>query len=402
MRYPLHLLALLLAFMLSACATTENHLDPIEPANRVSDTINDGIDRISLKPAALGYTAIVPKPMRLAVTNFYDNSTYLNTVLNDFLQGKGGQGAQDFLRFLINSTLGIGGLVDVASSMGLERHREDFGQTLATWGFSQGAYLVYPLLGPNSVRDTPDILTATATDPLFWAGFVLAPYITIPVAVLKYIDERSLLLEASDMRDELALDPYVFTREAWRQNREYMIYDGHPPTPDTSDDDGWEEDDFDSGDAFDSSENTDTETTKPESNDTAASTASQQDTQQAPTANNPLLTTRIHLSNTPTDQVLDIHKTMPAISTASTATMYVIYLSSHYSEIEAAAEQGRIAKQGIQSSIIPVTLNHHIWYRLRASQYSDKAEAATQLAVLKTSTRLHDAWLMMEKSKTPD
>ncbi len=396
MKLPSHMLALLLALMLSACATTQNHLDPIEPVNRVSDTINDGIDRVSLKPAAQGYTAIVPKPMRIAVTNFFDNATYLNTVLNDFLQGKGGQGTHDFLRFLINSTLGIGGLVDVASPMGLERHQEDFGQTLATWGMPQGAYLVYPLLGPNSVRDTPDMLTATATDPLFWAGFVLAPYITIPVAVLKYIDKRALLLEASDMRDELALDPYVFTREAWRQNREYMIYDGHPPTPAASEgddweDDGWEEDNFDSGDAFDSSENAEPENKTDAIIEKIATT-------------NSVLKGHITIDNTaPADlPSAQISKYEPSKVNGSTVLLpakeskYVIYLSSHYSEVEAAAEQSHISKLGIPTTITPAILNHHTWYRLRANEYFNKTEAVAQLDALRTSTQLNDAWLVLE------
>jgi len=231
-RSPFNLiLALLLAALLSACATAQNSYDPIQPVNRVTDKVNDSVDRVTLKPIAQGYTAAVPKPMRTAVSNFYDNATYLNTVLNDFLQGKGGQGFQDLFRFLINSSLGIGGLVDVATPMGLERHEEDFGQTLAVWGVDKGAYLVVPLLGANSTRDMPDFITATATDPLFWASLVLAPAVSIPLTVLISVDKRSQLLDASDMRDELALDPYIFTREAWRQNREYNIHDGNPPKP---------------------------------------------------------------------------------------------------------------------------------------------------------------------------
>jgi len=379
MRHPFHLFVLLLAVILTSCATPQNHYDPIESTNRVTDKVNDSIDRVSLKPLAKGYTAVVPKPMRTAVSNFYDNSTYMNTVLNDFLQGKGQQGFLDLMRFLINSTLGIGGLVDVASSMGLERHDEDFGQTLATWGIGQGAYIIYPLMGPNSVRNTPDFLTATATDPLFWAGFVLAPYVTIPVTVLKYVDERAQLLSASDMRDELSLDPYIFTREAWRQRREYLIYDGNPPTP-ASEDDGFEEDDFDS------------EPTTPK--------------------------TRIHLDDTPPD---NIPAPMQPVSGSSSAPQgaqtqsqsdittapltsskqvsaqkkYVIFLSSHYSEAEAAAEQGHIAKLGVHSDIYPVTLGHRKWYRLRAGSYASKAEATVEMNKLKALTGLTGAWLEM-------
>jgi len=384
MRHPFHLFVLLLAVILTSCATPQNHYDPIESTNRVTDKVNDSIDRVSLKPLAKGYTAVVPKPMRTAVSNFYDNSTYMNTVLNDFLQGKGQQGFLDLIRFLINSTLGIGGLVDVASSMGLERHDEDFGQTLATWGIGQGAYIIYPLMGPNSARNTPDFLTATATDPLFWAGFVLAPYVTIPVTVLKYVDERAQLLGASDMRDELSLDPYIFTREAWRQRREYLIYDGNPPTP-ASEDDGFEEDDFDS------------EPTPPR--------------------------TKIHLDNTPPENIpdpiqqpvsgsspapqgaqiqpqSDITKTPPTSKQVSAQQKYVIFLSSHYSEAEAAAEQGHIAKLGVHSDIYPVTLDHRKWYRLRAGSYASKAEATAEMNKLKELTGLTGAWLEMSNIRS--
>jgi len=242
------LFIILLLGLLPSCATVQNDYDPLVGLNRGTESFNTTVDKISLKPIAKGYQAVTSKKVRNIVSNFYDNATYLNTVLNDLLQGKGQQGFADFARFMINSTLGVAGLADVASSMGLEKHDEDFGQTLAVWGVDQGAYIVYPLLGPNSVRKTPDFITATATDPLFWASFVVAPQITIPFTVLKYIDQRSRLMGASDMRDELALDPYVFTREAWRQSREYKIYDGNPPAKsaaDSADDWGDDEPSFD-------------------------------------------------------------------------------------------------------------------------------------------------------------
>lgn len=223
------LLLITLMTGLSACATVQNDHDPIQGMNRVTDTFNDGLDRISLKPLSKGYRAVSNQPVRTAVSNFYDNATYLNTVLNSFLQGKGKQGFSDFARFIINSTVGVAGLADVATSMGFEQHHEDLGQTLAVWGMDQGAYIVYPFYGPNSVRNTPDFVTATATDALFWASFAVAPAVSIPLAVLKYVDKRSRLEEAANMRDELALDSYIFTREAWRQNRQFQIYDGNPP-----------------------------------------------------------------------------------------------------------------------------------------------------------------------------
>jgi len=236
MQIRTHIVALMRALMVvmllgavSGCATVQNDYDPIQKVNRVTDSFNNGLDKLTLKPLAKGYRVVTNQPVRDGVSNFFDNATYLNTVLNSFLQGKVKQGFSDFGRFVINTTVGIGGIADVATSMGLEKHQEDLGQTLAVWGFSQGAYVEYPFYGPNSVRNTPDFITSTGTDALFWASFALAPAVSIPLAVLKYVDKRSRLEEAANMRDELSLDSYIFTREAWRQNRQYLIYDGHPP-----------------------------------------------------------------------------------------------------------------------------------------------------------------------------
>ena len=386
------LIMLALVLTLSACATTENNHDPIEPVNRGMDSVNDTVDRITLKPAAQGYTAVVPKPMRTAVSNFFDNATYLNTVLNDFLQGKGGQGISDLARFVVNTTLGAGGLVDVASSMGLERHEEDFGQTLAVWGAGQGAYIVYPLLGPNSVRNTPDFLTATATDPLFWAGFVLAPQVTIPVAVLKYVDKRAGLLDASNARDEMALDPYIFTREAWRQNREYKIYDGNPPSKESTDD-GWQEDDDWS--AADE-EKFDDETS------TATSPADQTET----------LDTPVHAENS-SEIIADTEiptvsaKTKPAppanpsLNTASTESTnrdaalqtYVINLTSHETGAKATAEQVRLKNYGFETVIKQVTVSGKTWYRLCHAEQLGNQQAQQKMQEISNKTGLSGAWL---------
>jgi len=372
------ILTLLLAVLLSACATTENNHDPIEPVNRVTDKVNDGIDRVTLKPMARGYTAAVPKPMRTAVSNFYDNATYLNTVLNDFLQGKGSQGFSDLFRFLINTTLGAGGLVDVASSMGLERHDEDFGQTLAVWGSGQGAYIVYPLMGPNSVRNTPDFITSTATDPLFWLSFTLAPAVTIPVTVLKYVDQRAQLLEASDMRDELALDPYVFTREAWRQNRQYLIYDGNPPKPEKTSGDGWEEDDWGSEDNGFEEDEFDKETEPAaDSQDDAtddASPAAVVDESAAVPADVDVSSINIS-TRTPDDQA------------------FIINLASFETEADALTTQAQLEKESIRTEIKEVTVNNKTWLRLYISDYVGRADANTTLAEMKTISGLSGAWL---------
>jgi len=239
-------IAPLLLLLLSGCATAQNSYDPLEGMNRGVDRFNDVVDRVTLKPVALGYQAITDKPTRGLVSNFYNNATYLNTILNDFLQGKVTQGFSDISRFVINSTLGVAGIADVATPLGFESHKEDLGQTFAVWGLGKTAYIEYPLLGPNSLGDTPDFVTATATDATFWLSLVAAPQITIPITVMKYVDLRSRVMEASNMRDEVALDPYIFTREAWRQHREYLIYDGHPPAPVVNkQEDDWSKDEFD-------------------------------------------------------------------------------------------------------------------------------------------------------------
>jgi ABC-type transporter lipoprotein component MlaA len=237
---------LLALLFLSGCATVENNHDPIEGFNRAMNGYNEILDRATLKPIARGYVAVGDPMIRKGISNFYDNAAYPNTIINDFLQGKDKQGVEDLFRLLFNSTVGLLGLIDVATSLGLEKNDEDLGQTLGVWGFSQGAYIVYPLFGPNSVRDTPTLLSEPFLGGLFWASLVLGAEFTVPLAILSYIDQRSRLLDATDLRDELALDPYVFTREAWRQNREYLVHDGNPPTEESADGgDDWEENDDD-------------------------------------------------------------------------------------------------------------------------------------------------------------
>lgn len=234
-KYPRGLRAMMavgLLLLMAGCVTPttqQGAYDPNQHLNRHITKFNDVVDKLVLKPVSTGYTKITPKPVRASVSNFFDNAAYPNTILNDFLQGKGGQGASDFGRFLVNTTLGIGGLFDPATSMGLKKHDEDFGQTLGVWGASQGAYLVLPVLGPNTARDLPDLAVSTLTNVMFYAGFFLNPAITISVSALAIIDARTRAENAMRFRNELALDPYVFTREAWVQHRRYLIYDGHPP-----------------------------------------------------------------------------------------------------------------------------------------------------------------------------
>jgi len=230
---------LLTVLLLAGCATAKNHYDPLEPLNRSFSSMNDAADQLVLKPATRVYRKVTPNGFTVLVANFFSNIGYMDTVLNDFLQGKGRQGMADLGRFLVNSTIGFGGLGDPATGLGLVKHDEDFGQTLAVWGVPQGAYLVYPFLGPSSVRDSFGIASDYATNPLFWISLnATAPAVTIPLSILAVLNKRLQLMEATNMVSELALDPYIFTREAWRQNRQYQIYDGHPPKASTEDDFG--------------------------------------------------------------------------------------------------------------------------------------------------------------------
>ena len=218
----------ILFVLFSGCATTQDGVkndDPIESTNRVFFDVNETLDKHLLKPAAEAYVSVIPTPIRTGITNFFDNLGYLNVILNDFLQGKFNQGIADSLRFLYNSTLGIAGFFDVSTDIGIPGNDEDFGQTLAVWGMDKGSYLYLPFFGPNTARDTTNIPVGMLLNPLFYAsGIVL-----FPINAVNAINTRANLLEASNIRDEAALDPYAFTREAYLQQREFLIYDGDPP-----------------------------------------------------------------------------------------------------------------------------------------------------------------------------
>jgi phospholipid-binding lipoprotein MlaA len=233
LRYRFAAVMLFVAVALAGgCATSQPRsadaveADPLEPANRVFYDFNEMLDRYFMRPVAETYVDITPRPVRTAVTNFFSNLTYLNVIVNDFLQGKFYQGVNDTARFVINSTLGLGGLFDVATDAGLPAHQEDFGQTLAVWGAGQGAYLYLPVRGPNSVRDAPDMVTSYFLNPLSYVtGAVLWP-----VTALNVVNMRANLLDETRIRDEAAVDAYSFTREAYIQRRQYLIFDGNPPT----------------------------------------------------------------------------------------------------------------------------------------------------------------------------
>lgn len=220
--------------VLTGCATTQStdteasDHDPFESVNRQIYRVNDFADRTIAKPVTDAYISYAPQPIQKSITNFFDNVVYPNVILNDFLQGKASQGLEDSGRFLVNSTFGFLGIWDMATPLGLEAHDEDFGQTLGVWGMDESPYLVLPFIGPTTVRDVPNLGVTTVTNILF---YVPNPYV-IPVALLGFIDYRAGMDEAVTFRDETAVEPYLFTREAYLQHRRFLIYDGNPPIDD--------------------------------------------------------------------------------------------------------------------------------------------------------------------------
>lgn len=201
--------------------------DPYERLNKKVFSFNDGLDRHLLKPVAKGYSAVTPSPVGRGVTNFFNNLGEPRVIINDILQGKIKQAASDTLRFLINTTVGIGGLFDVAKHAKLKRHKEDFGQTLAVWGVKRSSYFVIPILGPSSVRDTVGELVDFFTYPLV---YIPDAAVGSGLYVLQLVNRRANLLNASDILDQAAGEyRYEFVREAYRQQRKNEIYDGEPP-----------------------------------------------------------------------------------------------------------------------------------------------------------------------------
>jgi phospholipid-binding lipoprotein MlaA len=200
--------------------------DPFEGWNRAVFGFNEGLDAALLKPVATGYTKLVPEPARIGVTNFFNNFRDGWSAINHLLQAKPVSAAETAMRVATNTLFGIGGLFDVASDLGLERRVEDFGQTLGRWGLPAGPYLVLPLLGPSSLRDTAGLPLDLA-----WATGYLTNDSTVRVGltVLELIDIRANLLGASSLVDGVALDKYVFLRDAYLARRRSLVYDGDPP-----------------------------------------------------------------------------------------------------------------------------------------------------------------------------
>ncbi|MAK33482.1 MAG: ABC transporter [Acidiferrobacter sp.] len=220
--------ALLIVVMLSApgAALAEPTPDPLQPFNRAMFTFNDAVDRVFFRPLAVGYRAVLPQPVRNGVNNFFNNLRAPTTLLNDILQGKPKRAQETINRFLVNSTIGLLGFVDIATRLGFPEHQEDYGQTLAVWGIPAGPYIVLPLLGPSTLRDAvgkvPEFYIA---DPL-WEPDDTA--VTIARFSVRAVDIRSRLLDL-DRVIKMQVDPYLFFRETYLQNRQRAILDGGQP-----------------------------------------------------------------------------------------------------------------------------------------------------------------------------
>ncbi len=230
------MLGLLSLVFIGGCASTNNNpRDPLEPFNRVVYKLNDGLDKVVMKPVATVYKTVLPQFVRTGVTNFYNNLYDVLTALNNLLQGKVGDAVSDVGRIVINTTVGLAGFIDVATEVGLEKHKEDFGQTLGRWGIASGPYLQIPFFGPSSFRDGVGAAVDFRLDPirLIWRNHMRTRNL---VWGLYFINLRANLLDSTKILDEAALDPYEFQRDAYLQRRRNLVYDGNPP-PEKDDED---------------------------------------------------------------------------------------------------------------------------------------------------------------------
>ncbi len=218
--------------LLSGCATTHQTgevNDPLEGFNRAMYSFNDTLDKAVIKPVAKGYDTVVPSGISQGVSNFFSNLNDITVILNDLLQGKFSQAANDFGRFGLNTTVGFGGILDVATMAGHEKNNEDFGQTLGSWGVEPGPYLVLPFFGPRNFRDTAGLVGDIYSDPV---TYVEGPGARNAFVGTRIVDNRANLLKAEKVLDEAAIDEYSYVRSAYLQHRLSLVYDGNPPEED--------------------------------------------------------------------------------------------------------------------------------------------------------------------------
>ena len=217
-------LSIIAAFMLSATnnVTADEKDDPLEPINRVIFEFNEVIDDNILEPVAQGYKYVTPDPVEKGVSNFFSNLGEINTIANDLLQLKFQQAAKDSLRFFVNSTIGVLGIFDVATPLGLSKNKEDFGQTLGFWGVPNGPYLVLPFLGPSTFRDAPGTLVDYELSPIEQLHHEERQALRL----INIVETRAKLLRATKILDTAAKDKYIFIRESYLQKRESLVRDG--------------------------------------------------------------------------------------------------------------------------------------------------------------------------------
>ena len=241
-----NLLGLALVAILSGCATPppsgvpvgQNPRDPLEGVNRQVYAFNDSLDRAVLKPVAQGYVNVVPGPVRSCVRNVFNNLGDVWSAANSVLQNRVPEGINMTFRFMLNTTMGVGGCFDVASKQGVPRVRADFGQTLGVWGLPTGPYLMLPLLGPSTIREASGTAVDFAFDPLALSAIVDNVPVRNSLYVLKLINTRANLLDVGNLLNDVALDSYAFTRDAYLQRRDSMVRgvktDGEGNLPDYS------------------------------------------------------------------------------------------------------------------------------------------------------------------------
>ncbi|MEP6943430.1 MAG: VacJ family lipoprotein [Betaproteobacteria bacterium] len=213
--------------LLAGCATTQSRVDPFEPWNRAMFEVNDVVDGKVVKPIAEAYVKYTPPLIRSGIANFFGNIEDLFVGINNVLEGNGNRAGDDFGRVLLNSTFGVGGLFDLASMMGIERHNQDFGITFGKWGFPQGPYFFVPLFGPTTLRD------GTGTAIRLYLGPTTYIFNDVPIRNVVYglggLDARANALGTESMVDQAALDRYRFIRNAYLRARNYQVFDGKPP-----------------------------------------------------------------------------------------------------------------------------------------------------------------------------
>ncbi|AXA93392.1 VacJ family lipoprotein [Massilia sp. YMA4] len=220
------LLALAAAAALSGCAVGPDKRDPMENWNRAVFKFNDTVDTYALKPVATGYKNVTPGFVQTGVSNFFGNLSDVWSAANNLLQGKGAEGMSDVMRVALNSTFGLLGVLDIASEAGLPKHKEDFGQTMGKWGVQSGPFVMLPLLGPSTLRDTVGLPLDIAGDP--W-GYKDPVNVRNIGTVTRVVDQRAALLDASTLLEDAALDRYEFLRDGYLQRRQSQVYDGDVP-----------------------------------------------------------------------------------------------------------------------------------------------------------------------------